>query len=190
MAYTGSMGALNKNPLFNIDKKAIKISPFWKFYLHELVIQLRKEMHAVFRKSVQVELINSQLISYNSADFELGEDFNQLIWCHEKNCPLYISIPNQSANKLVNLLLGNNAGEYIEKRFLTKLDTKCLQKFCENIIKQMNLVMESKQQDINFKIDKQFINQDFYGLILSFQVDYIPINIYIPEQLFKFNLVD
>lgn len=187
--YNEEMGALNKNPLFNINKKSIRIAPFWKFYLNDLVIQLRKEMAMVFGKNVQVELIDSKVVSYESADFELGEDFNQLIWCDTKSCPLYLHIPNQSANKLVNQLLGSKNTEYVEKRFLTKLDSKCLEKFSQSIVTQMNKVMTDKGQNFSFELRKEFINKSFYGFVLFFQVDMIPVNIYIPEGLFKLNIV-
>ena len=182
------MEALKNNALFNIDKKKINLPPFWKFYLSDLLKYIKKDIDKEFKINSQVELINKKDISFHSLDFFNNKNYAKLAKAVQKNCHLIFELEHLDANKLINLLHGSRSVDS-SSRSISMLDEKQIDHFIQLILHNMNQVMLDKKQKLEFQLDSSIVNESHYGICLAFQIEYIVLKVYIPESLFRFNII-
>lgn len=179
------MGILKNNPLFSINKKAIKVPPLWRFFLREYLNELRQDLRGLLKKQVQVEFIARSDIDFDSLDYLASDKYLGVILEDQRNIPLFIYIETKEANALINLLHGNVDVINFERE-LTHLNKLVLDNFLESCTRTLNKTMQDRAHNLSYSHSKRMYNNKFYGTELIFQIDYIKLNIFIPEDFYRF----
>ena len=183
------MGALKNNPLFNVNQKAIKVSPFWRFFLREVINELRKDFFSLVKKNVAIEFIERRDIEFDTLDYLDNNSYLGCIVDDTRQIPLFFHMPSKDANSLINLLHGNIDVINFDRE-LSHLNKKVLDQFLERISKTLNKVIQEKSHNLNYSYTEKLFNQKYYGAELVIQIDFIKFNVFIPLEFFKFQSIE
>lgn len=182
------MGILKNNPLFNINRQSVKVSPFWRFFLREVLNKLRSDIFALTKRNVQLEFIQRNDIYFDSLDFFNDEYYLTTIMDDKRRIPIFIYMNSKEANSLINFLHGNVDVINFDRE-ITLLNKKVIDQFMQNVSKTLTDVMKEKSHDLVFSFNDQFTNKTSYGTELIIQFDYTNFSVFIPDEFYKFQKV-